>query len=622
MSKLDAQNKTYGTIAALQTIVNTYPKLNLMNAILGMFQIVSPIQFILHILRLLGLSREDIINWLATILCGEKLYEKIDEVKEGIEETKENIKNKNDVNTKTKVKEGLLDAIEYSIKTILFLNIKDLFSGCKIEPFVPSWMIKSETNIDNSIDNNVFLDNGIGISIPVSSIDMFGVLEKCPVNDEESIYYFDCKPSIFGENYTPNDTYKSTDFNVFLWHVINKSDANGDIWDNRNFVKKQLLLLNESDKINKTHLKDDFFAPKYRERKQVINGIQYKPILCCQYHNNGGIQEGGAIIKVTLPSDTYTYKINDTSVHNRTIFEFNYDYIFGLKLFDSKTLVANIINSLLHISSTIQIPTSFSYEREVIKGEIKLMIQNIINTDEDEVNSLCATSFSNDEYNRMLNNANSYINTHNLKTPNFEDALKILEDIKKLEYSSNIEQDIAKLLNTVSEATKPTEEVNYNITFPFDLSFIYAIIEELMVEIVMQIMSPKVMMLYYINACVMNGAALDIESWTKFGMMFKNPDEFMKKFSNLIINMIRQILDILIKQLLEFLIEKITPMLKILAMELLLETIRDYKDLIMLIIRNCTIPIPMFNIGKEALKIDDVRYADIVPVLEVPNNDC
>jgi hypothetical protein len=120
----------------------------------------------------------------------------------------------------------------------------------------------------------------------------------------------------------------------------------------------------------------------------------------------------------------------------------------------------------------------------------------------------------------------------------------------------------------------------------------------------------------------MNGAALDIESWTKFGMMFKNPDEFMKKFSNLIINMIRQILDILIKQLLEFLIEKITPMLKILAMELLLETIRDYKDLIMLIIRNCTIPIPMFNIGKEALKIDDVRYADIVPVLEVPNNDC
>ena len=86
--------------------------------------------------------------------------------------------------------------------------------------------------------------------------------------------------------------------------------------------------------------------------------------------------------------------------------------------------------------------------------------------------------------------------------------------------------------------------------------------------------------------------------------------------------MIKQIIDILIKQLMQFLIEKITPLIKIFAMELLLETIRDYKDLIMLILENSKIPIPMFNIGSEALQIDNVNYADIVPVLEAPNNDC
>jgi hypothetical protein len=102
--------------------------------------------------------------------------------------------------------------------------------------------------------------------------------------------------------------------------------------------------------------------------------------------------------------------------------------------------------------------------------------------------------------------------------------------------------------------------------------------------------------------------------------MCVNPVEFVAKFSNLILNAIRQIIDILIKELMNFLMEYLTPMIKIFAMELLLETIRDYKDLINQIIATCVIPIPSF--AREGLVLDDVRYADIVPVLEAPNNDC
>ena len=57
-------------------------------------------------------------------------------------------------------------------------------------------------------------------------------------------------------------------------------------------------------------------------------------------------------------------------------------------------------------------------------------------------------------------------------------------------------------------------------------------------------------------------------------------------------------------------------------MELLLETIRDYKDLIIQLITVCGIGIPFVLQNTENLVIDDVRYADIVPILEVPNNDC
>lgn len=615
----DAQNKTFGSIAALQTIVNAYPKLNLLNTIMGMFVTMSPIEFILYILRLLGITREEIINWIARILAGTKLFNK--------EETEEE---KEERETNTEASDGILDAIEYAIKSVLFLNIKDLFCGCQIEPFIPEWFFDEQDENSN-----------MGISVPIGAIDMFGMLYNCPVNDQESIYYFDVKPNIFGFNYTPNDVCNSTDFNAFLWHVINKSDSIGNVWDNRNLVKKELLSNTPKEGEEITSYVNGGAADKFfkhsnadinRKNPSKIriddanNVFYYKPIIKCKYIPSGVINEGGSSIKVTIPKQPYTYTTkvgeNGEITFPKTIFEFNFDYIFSLKLFDTKTLVANVLNALLGLSTTIQINNPLSIHRNIIRGEIRAMIKNLIAVDEDDFNGICATTFSNDDYNRILNDSNKYIKEETLQNTSSENIEKLLSEVKKLEYSSTLDKDLAKLLNTVSEIVKPIDIVDYSVNFTFDLSFIYVLIEELMIEIIFQILTPKVMMLYYINTCVMNGAVDNVGNWVEFANMFKNPYEFIQKFNNLIKNMIKQIIDILIKQLMQFLIEKITPLIKIFATELLLETIRDYKDLIMLILKNCKIPIPMFNIGSEALQIDNVNYADIVPVLEAPNNDC
>ena len=141
-----------------------------------------------------------------------------------------------------------------------------------------------------------------------------------------------------------------------------------------------------------------------------------------------------------------------------------------------------------------------------------------------------------------------------------------------------------------------------------------------MVELVLQILSPKVMFLYYINTYIM-GSVTNIEEW-KEAFSINSLDELFAKLSNLIISSCKQIIDIFVKQFLNFLLEKISPMLKILTMELLLETIRDYKDLIIQLITVCGIGIPLSLQNTGNLVIDDVRYADIVPILEVPNNDC
>lgn len=595
----DIQNKTYGSIAAMQTIVNSYPKLNIVSSILDALHTTSPLVFILNILRILGITQTEIVEWLTKILCGDE------------EKDEENDTSNNEINPEAA--NGLLNVIEYALKGILFANIKDLFLGCEINPLIPSSLL--DTMGSNS---------SIGINVPIDAIDMFGILDHCPINDKSSIYYFDCKPSIFGENYTPEDLKYSTDFNAFLWHVINRSPSNGDVWDNRNFVKKYLL--NTSIVFTKFFNQiNEYPSTGHTVSTKNSDIYKYKPILRCRYINSGAINEGGGVINVTLPTNTYvrTFGNNGIITFTKTIFEFNYDFIFGLKLFNSKTLVANIINAMLGLSTEIHL--DYSVEKQIIRNKVKIIIQNLIKEDGTETEALCATSFSNKDYDDMLTKSNSYIyntvNTYNDNAQlNATDIENIINKIQKLETSSSVSESLMDLLNTTTEIFKNKENVSHTTNFGFDLSFIYVFIEELMTELVLQILSPKVMFLYYINTYIM-GSVTNMEEW-KEAFSINNLDDFFAKFSNLIISSCKQIIEILIKQLLNFLLEKISPMLKILTMELLLETIRDYKDLIIQLITVCGIGIPLSLQNTENLVIDDVRYADIVPILEVPNNDC
>ena len=47
---------------------------------------------------------------------------------------------------------------------VLFANIKDLFLGCQIEPFIPEWLLEESD-----------YDSKVGLSVPITKIDMFDV---------------------------------------------------------------------------------------------------------------------------------------------------------------------------------------------------------------------------------------------------------------------------------------------------------------------------------------------------------------------------------------------------------------------------------------------------------------
>ena len=609
MSKVkDTQHNTFGAIAAIQTIVENYPSLKNSDSIMESIDLGTSLGYLLGLLRIIGVTETDLVNWLSRLLCGENIW------KEEDSETKYSKAMEN-------AGDGLLTGIEYAIKVVLMANIKNLFGGCPINPIIPDWLIDKPGP-----------DNQVGLNIPISLIDTFGTLKANPCDRAGSIYYFDTKPNIFGYDYIPGNVNESTDFNAFLWYVINKSSPSGCLWDNRNNVKKELIAdVDENGSYSDSTLRHKFFntvETSYIESLSTSKKIKKKNILRCQYINSGGINDGGSIIKVTLPKDRYRYKIKGTNIEmNRTVFEFNYDYIFSLQLFDTKTLVANIINAMLSLASTIDIDVRI--EKKIVENKISTMIQKVMKQDSDEESQedSCSTTFSNDEYDNILKKSDLFQNgkfklgsTQSKLTP--DDRNRIIDSISNISTSNNQEEAVGKALNTISSAAANSANIEIADSLNFNVNFIYEFLNQTIVEIVMQVLSPKVMMLYAINSAIMGDIA-NVAEW-KDHFKFNSIDDVLNNFYNLIQSIIKQVLDILIKQLFQFLKDKLMPIIKIFTMQLLLETIRDYKDLITQLITVCgMLGIKIATYADGTLNIDDVNYADIVPSKISPiNSNC
>ena len=621
MSRLrDRQSKTFGSIAAIQTLVDNYPSLKNTDSIMDSVSVGTSLGYILSLLRILGVTNTDIYGWISKLLCGENLYS---------DDTKSKA-----LAVTEKASNGLLDVIENAIKVVLFANIKDLFGGCPIDIMIPDWLIEEqgEGTQEHGIDSNV------GLNVNIALIDTFGTLKACPCDKAGSIFYFDTVPTIYGDTYNVNDVYKSSDFNAFLWYIINKSGANGKLWDNRVNVQKDLLsdIKEEDDDNGNTvyswPLRNEFFDEEKVTGKITADGktIRKKRIIKCRYINTGNVTDGDGLIKVTLPAERYRLTFSNSGFYvNRTIFEFNYDYIFSLKLFDAKTLVANILNSALSLSTTIGVGVSF--QKNIIKQQVSGLVNKVMLSESDDENesgdNVCFTQFSNAEFDTMLKQAElakdgkyelggKIIDSSEINTD------EIINKVKKISESDDQKSAISDAISTASKAASNVPEISADFNFSCDVSFIYNFLQQTVTEIVMQILSPKITMLYAINAAVM-GKIDDTEGWKK-NFTFNSINELLARLQNLIINIIKQCLDLIIKELFKFLMDKLGPLIKLFVLQMLLETIRDYKDLILQLITACgMIPINFARLPDGTLNIDDVQYADIVPMKTTPgNNKC
>lgn len=562
MAKNSKKQNALGSVASIQTILERYPVL-ITNDEVGN----TSLSFTFDLLEILGLSSEDILEWLSKLLSD---------------------------------KDGWLDTLEWTIKSILITSFKDTYT-CSINPQLPADSMYS-------IYSGEFV-SGRGIDINLDDIDIFGVLNNCPTSKKGSVFYFDSNPE---SGYTPTNVYSSTDFNAYLWYVINKGQyppTHKSMWDNRvDYIKKFEHIGNFTQ-----YMKKGKFFNAEGQLTPIIKVPEVGPkkeILTCSFVEGGGSKSN--YLTVFINQDRYYRTVGGT----KTVFEFNFDYIMSLKLFDSKTLVAQIVNAIVGITTGFDVNMSIS--RRVIAEKVREIVNTVIEEEEKSPED-CYFTFSNEEYNNLLNEAMRKYNgeySHNGVTVEINSD-DIISEVNKIGAAPDDEKSVI-IKNVLKTISKNVNGDNTGGDISIGFGIIRKFLEETVLQITLQVLSPKVMLLYAINEKV-----LDPEHSGTVGVI-----EFFKKFNNLLFSLTRQIFSLVMEYLAEYLIGELKLILYLFIEKILLEKIMYYMMLIEQLIANCTLGIGNLSLSfkgnkNDPLSIENVMGADIVPTQESPIiNEC
>ena len=314
---------------------------------------------------------------------------------------------------------------------------------------------------------------------------------------------------------------------------------------------------------------------------------------------------------------------------NKTIFEFNYDYIFSLKFFDTQTLVTNIIDSVLNWGLT-NATASFSTYDKVVAGVVGKVTDEILRKEETEISD-DFYSFSNREYDDLLTQARKgYNGSYKIADENgklsYAEKDEIIKSLNRIGEASTLQEQktvIERLLRDVTVSMSQQEEITSQNTlyagFGSDWACIPRLLHEVVKNVVLQVLSPKVMVLYAINCKIFNDSDTDTSKKV-------DPIEFMRKnINNLLNSLIPQISNIIVSLLLGFLMKVLQPKIKKFVEKLNLEQAMRYVAQLKLAYRQCVGAYMNWAeyFGGSASNrsvIDNVTYADIIPKQTEPTS--
>lgn len=275
-----------------------------------------------------------------------------------------------------------------------------------------------------------------------------------------------------------------------------------------------------------------------------------------------------------------------------TIYEFNYDLIMGMKLFDARSIVSALFDTLQNASLGLSVGLEERHQEST--DTIKEIIKNIINTDDSTVND-CYHTFSNERYNMLLSNtANKRLN----RTDKFYDAKQIL--YASLSGDTVNEEEVLHRAITQAKVTV-TEGSDGSDEYGIANNFMFSLLNNLITAIVQSLLSPKLLMVIVVNQSMMGGG-----KWEKF-----NFSNLFKALQDIIVGIVKEVKDLIIDKLWKLVATRLDPLITITSDEIVKEQLDSYADVLREIMKYAPYVFHFIGGQRQDTKIDDVDYADI-----------
>lgn len=284
-----------------------------------------------------------------------------------------------------------------------------------------------------------------------------------------------------------------------------------------------------------------------------------------------------------------------------TVYEFNYDYVMGMKLFDAKVMASTLLQTL--VNTRLGIDLSLEAKHREATERIKEIIKSIVNSDDGEIND-CFFSFDNSKYDSLLRDAEAKRakrQTFGNVTRNaglFDSVNDILKEYDTATDLHDRKEALSRAIQQaaviISEGSEDEDEYSIQYSFVFDL------IENLVMAIMNAVLSPKVLMLLEVNQRLMGG------TWK---MLTK--EDLLRAMSTIIEAIVKEIRDLILQELLKLLMKQLQPIVELIGSIVIRERLEYYSEVINNILKNC--PFIWFSFGSQLLetKLDTVDYADI-----------
>lgn len=429
-----------------------------------------------------------------------------------------------------------------------------------------------------------------------------------PTNNEEGIEFRATNPLIFTKRLTFDKQGRSTVSGNYTLKLNNETffTVIEKIEDNTESIKKKVVklyyyILDANEKAS-----DKYFLEIDRKGKYRL--VELESVS----------KDKNKIVEITVKPLSNTNELSCflfECYKGMTIYEFNYDLVMGMRLFDAKTLTANLVNAFLSgLGSGTNIGLGLNKSEIAYQARISAIIEKMMTENTSEVSD-CFFNFSNDEFNRQLEESELKRSQLYPFNDNVSKATKVsVDDIYNTlnEYSDSNDKEtnvdvISRVLKQVT--TSITDEVMPSDKYSLQFNASIDLIKMLALVIVEALLTPKVLLLFQINKELMG----DIRE--------KNSvEDILRVFLSVILAVVRELVEMILQYLLEWVLSILLEIFELLAKYLIVEQAKYYKNLIATLIKNRT---PKFRKNRNLQTVlDKVYYADIDQSNEIKKDEC